>query len=297
MALNIGRAISGFVVGDDDEMANWLDPLGDKLQQWLTKAIQDVGQPAHDVKDFLNGTWLGHPLHPALVAMPIGAWSTAAVLDLVGAERGADTAIGAGVLSSLPTAAAGVAQWHDTGGKERRTGTLHAVLNTAALGCYVGSLVARRAGHRSFGITLSTVGLGLVGWSGYLGGELAYTLGVGVNRTAWSPPVDDFQVAARADDLAEGKLAPGEVTVDGEKVPLVLLRRGEQILALHGSCTHMGGPLGEGKLIDGDCVECPWHGSRFDMWDGSVVRSPATAPQPRFEARIRDGNVEVRQAS
>jgi nitrite reductase/ring-hydroxylating ferredoxin subunit/uncharacterized membrane protein len=296
MAIQLPRAITGFIAGSRDGWPAWLDPLGETVQRKLTAAIQEGGQPAHDIKDFLNGTWLGHPLHPALVVAPLGAWATASMLDLLGEQRAADLAIGAGVLTSLPTAAAGVAQWHDTGGEERRVGVAHALLNTAALGCYVTSLVARRTGARGLGVALSTVGLGLVTWSGYLGGDLAYRLGVGVNRTFGSPSVDQWTEVARLDDLPDGQLVAGEIEQDGQTLPLVLLRRGGEVLALHATCSHMGGPLPEGKLVDDECVECPWHGSRFDMRDGSVVRSPATTPQPRFETRVRDHSVEVRRA-
>ena len=79
-------------------------------------------------------------------------------------------------------------------------------------------------------------------------------------------------------------------------LPIVLLKRGEQILALSGTCSHWGGPLAEGELVDGVCVECPWHGSQFDLRDGSVRRGPATAPAPVFETRLREGRVEVRRA-
>ena len=305
MTLPTSEDVTGFVAGGTSGRPAWLEPLGEALQDKVTALVEGGGQRAQAVKDFLNGTWLGHPLHPAMVMLPLGAWSTAAILDLLGKRDAADAAIGVGVLSTLPTAAAGVAQWHDIYGEARRVGVVHAMLNGAALGLYTGSLLARQTGRRGLGIALSTLGLGVVGWSGYLGGELAYTLGVGVNRNAlglganpkpWERGGDDYQVAAQADSLVEGQLAAGEITVEGESVPVVLLKRGDEILALGGVCSHWGGPLAEGKLVDGDCVECPWHGSRFDLRDGTVKRSPATAPQPRYEARLRNGNVEVRQA-
>ena len=295
MALDSLKPVTSFASGGADGQPAWLDPLAEQLQEKLGTFIKDVGQPGQDIKNFLHGIWLGHPLHPAMTDVPIGAWTTAAFLDLFGIEQGADAAIGLGIVAALPTAAAGMADWSDTEGEERRVGLVHALLNSAALGCYVGSLIARRAGNRGFGIGLSTAGLAVNLWSAYLGGELSYRLGQGVNRNAWRPQAPEFQVAAPADSLPEGQLAPGEITVEGEKVPLVLLKRGSQVFALNGVCAHLGGPLAEGTLVDGDCVECPWHGSRFNMQNGSVVQGPAAYPQPHFEARIRDGNVEVRQ--
>lgn len=303
MAIKMFKAVSDAFGDEKSSQSVWLEPVSEQLQNSLTTLVDEGGRPAQAVKDFLHGTWFGHPLHPALIVLPLGAWTTAPFLDLVGADEGADAAIGLGILASLPTAAAGMADWSHTAGKARRVGLAHGLLNTAALGCYVGSYAARRAGSRGLGIGLSTLGLGLGALSAYLGGEIAYDLGQGVNRNAWSPEVgqvapdlDEFKVAARADSLVEGGLSAGEITVDGTKVPLVLLKRGDQVFALNGTCSHMSGPLAEGKLVGESCVECPWHGSRFDFRDGSVVRGPAVYVQPRFEARVRDGNVEVRLA-
>jgi nitrite reductase/ring-hydroxylating ferredoxin subunit len=173
---------------------------------------------------------------------------------------------------------------------------VHAVLNVLALLLFVGSIAARRAGKRPTGVGLSTGGLAIGSFSAWLGGELVYRQGTMVNRTAWEPTVDQFQPVADAAALQEGALTRGELSLEGQTLPIVLLKRGEQILALSGTCSHWGGPLAEGQLIDdGVCVECPWHGSQFDLRDGSVRRGPATAPAPVFEARLREGQVEVRR--
>ena len=139
--------------------------------------------------------------------------------------------------------------------------------------------------------------------SAYLGGEISYALGYGVNRNAWSPDVadvgdelDDFRPVAKLDDLREGRLSAAELDLGEAKVPLVLMRRGNEVLALNGTCSHLGAPLAEGKLVEEWCVECPWHGSRFDFRDGEVVRGPAAYPQTKFETRVRDGQVEARIA-
>src|SRR5256885_12005443 len=108
----------------------WLDPLAEQLQQRLSQVIEQGGPTARRIKDALNGTWLGHSLHPALSDVPIGAWLTGSILDLVGARRGADAAITLGVLAAVPTAAAGLADWHDQSGLTRRTGLVHALLNS-----------------------------------------------------------------------------------------------------------------------------------------------------------------------
>jgi nitrite reductase/ring-hydroxylating ferredoxin subunit len=189
---------------------------------------------------------------------------------------------------------AGLADWSDTEGEQRRGGLVHALLNSAALVCMVSSLFARRADQRGMGIGLSTIGLALSSVSAWIGGELVFRQGTGVNRTAWQPGVDEFRAVLPADQLTAGQLVGAELDVEGTKVPLVLLKKGRSIMALSATCTHWGGPLAEGKLV-GDCVECPWHASQFNMADGSVQQGPATAPQPVFEARQRDGQIEVRR--
>jgi nitrite reductase/ring-hydroxylating ferredoxin subunit len=246
------------------------------------------------VKDFLNGTWLGHPLHPVLTDAAIGAWSTAAMLDLLGEERGADKALGLGILCALPTAASGMADWHDQNDQPRRMGLAHAMFNGGALALFVGSWLARKRGNRDAGIGLSTAALALATCGAYLGGELVFTLGTQVNRNAWDPSVEGWKRVATAGDLVEGQLAAAELDLDGDKVSLVLLKKGREVYALNGTCAHMGGPLAEGRVVDDTCVECPWHGSRFDLRDGRVTQGPSPYAQLAFEARQRDGGIEVR---
>jgi nitrite reductase/ring-hydroxylating ferredoxin subunit/uncharacterized membrane protein len=273
-----------------------LDGLAETLQSRLRQVVQGGGPSVQEAKDFLNGTWLGHPLHPALTDVPLGAWTAAMVMDVLGAERPADWAVGVGIAAAVPTAAAGLADWSDTEGSPRRIGLIHGLLNTVGLGCMVGSLLARRSGNRALGVGLSTAGLVVGSFSAWLGGELVMSHGTGVSRNAFDPPVEDYHVAAKVADLKDGTLARGEITVDGQKLPLVLLKRGAEVLALSGVCSHWGGPLDEGKLLEGDVVECPWHASRFSLHDGSVQQGPAAFAQPCFEARIRGDTVEVRRA-
>jgi nitrite reductase/ring-hydroxylating ferredoxin subunit/uncharacterized membrane protein len=280
-----------------------VDELAEQLQQAITTTFEQAGERGTVVKDVLHGTWLGHVLHPALVAVPIGSWTTAAMLDLAGHRKGADAAIGFGIVAALPTGASGLVDWSYAEGKPRRLGFAHAALNGTALGLYSLSWLARKSGHRGLGVMLSTAGLSMVGAAGYLGGELSYTLGLGVNRNAWSPEVEqlapnssEFVPVINEDDVREGVLTAAEVSLGEEKVPLVLMRKGREILALNGTCSHLGAPLAEGKLVNEWCVECPWHQSQFDFRDGSVQQGPAAYPQPKFETRIMNGMVEVRSA-
>jgi len=137
------------------------------------------------LKDFLRGRWLGHPLHPAATDVPIGAWTSAAILDLVGGERAqpaADILVATGIAAAVPTAASGWADWSEIERPEaKRVGVAHALANNVTLGVYIASLVARAQGRRGRGVLLGLAGLGGLTAGGYLGGHLAYGLGVGVD--------------------------------------------------------------------------------------------------------------------
>lgn len=263
-----------------------LDRLADLVNGVLRKAI-----PQGPVEDTLSGTPIGHPLHPVLVAVPIGAWTSSLVFDAVGDDTAARRLIAIGCVSALPTAAAGAADWMTTHGPERRVGLVHALLNYTALGAYGLSWLARRRGRRARGLMLSLTGAGLVSASGWLGGHLSYSLGVGVDTTVFEQlPQDWTDVAAETELPADGRMVGAEA--DG--VPVLLAMHNGTLAALANRCTHRGGPLHEGEL-DGGCVVCPWHGSAFSLADGSVQAGPATRPQAALEVRIEDGRVQVRR--
>jgi len=247
------------------------------------------------VKDLLSGTPLGHALHPLLSDIPIGSWTSALVLDLLGGEDSEDAAdllVAVGLAAAAPTALSGWSDYADStvGNKPvTRVGIVHALSNVTAIGLFTASLAARRRGARGKGKLLGLAGSGALGLGGYLGGHLSYVQGVGVDNTAFESRPGDWAEAARASDLLDGR--PFKATVEGAGV--LLVREGERVFAVADACTHRGGPLSEGEISDG-CVECPWHGSRFRLADGSVERGPATAPQPAYDVREHDGRVEVR---
>ncbi len=273
----------------------WLSPIEDAAQRGVAAAFQAGGAGGRLVKNILHGTWLGHPLHPALVHVPLGAWTTALVFDTLDERRGsrwqrpADTAIAVGVAGAAGAALSGLADWQHVDGPPRRTGVAHAALNTLALGLYVGSLLLRRRGARGAGRVLSGVGFGVVAAAGYLGARLVYHDRLGVDHAQREGP-DSFTRAAREAEVLEGQ--PRRAEVDGVRV--VLVRRDGRIHALGETCSHLGGPLAEGQ-VDGDAIVCPWHGSRFSLQDGRVLDGPATLPQPCFETRVSEGYVEVRR--
>lgn len=259
-----------------------LDSVADPLQKLVTSL------PPGRVKDALSGTSSGHPLHPALVALPIGTFAGVAVLDALHTDPATTRRLlGFGILTVAPTAAAGLSDWGDTGGGERRVGVVHALCNVAATLLMAVSWLRR--GRGSSGRGLSTAALGLLGFSGWLGGHLAYAKGVGVDVTAFEDEITEWTDAMADADLQPH--APAVAQVGRNDV--LLVRHDGTISALADRCSHRGGPLHEGELVDG-CVQCPWHGSRFLLADGAIARGPASRPQPAYEARVLEGRVQVR---
>lgn len=272
------------------ERAEGLDPAAEKVQAVVHQVLG-----RSKAKDVLSGTWLGHPLHPLLITLPIGSWVSAAVLDVVGgrsSRKAADRLVALGVLTALPTAASGASDWADTVGAERRVGLVHASGNYAALGLMVASWVARKRGRRVAGISYSLLANTLVGATGYLGTHMTYNQGVGVDTTAFEAGPQEWTDVAGEADVVEGK--PVALRVGADQVGIVLVRRFGAVHALADRCTHRGGPLHEGELSDG-CITCPWHGSTFEIHDGRVVRGPATQPQPAYDVRTVAGRIEVRR--
>jgi nitrite reductase/ring-hydroxylating ferredoxin subunit/uncharacterized membrane protein len=250
------------------------------------------------VKDVLSGTWLGHAVHPMLTDVVIGSFTSATLLDLLAGEDAAEASerlIMLGVAAYGPTALAGINDWADTEPVDdgvRRTGLVHAGGNAVALTLYIASLRARRRGARGLGVALGAAGASVLAVGGYLGGHLTLTKGVGPNQTIFDEGPSDWTPAADSSQLSERQ--PTRVVVD--ETPVMLVKDGERIFAIHDRCSHRGCSLSQGEL-EGEEIVCGCHGSRFDLKDGSVKHGPATAPQPFFQVRDRDGIVEVRLIS
>jgi uncharacterized membrane protein len=147
--------------------------------------------PDGPVREAAEGRFLGHALHPLLTDVPIGAWTSSLVLDLVGGPASApaaDLLIAVGVAAALPTAISGWADWSRAPVEQRRVGIVHAAANVLAVGLFGGSLRQRVRRRRTRGKLLSLAASGALGVGGYLGGHLAYARGVGVEARAPSGP-------------------------------------------------------------------------------------------------------------
>jgi nitrite reductase/ring-hydroxylating ferredoxin subunit/uncharacterized membrane protein len=272
--------------------ARSLDRVSDKLQA----AVYAVAKPQR-VRDLLHGTWLGHPLHPVLVQLPVGAFVSAAVLDLLPGRRpAATTLIAVGTAGVAPAVAAGWLDWSQMTKDRRRVGLVHAGANAISVGLYAASLVARLRGRNTRGKALGFAGLSVAGLGAYLGGHLAYAQSAGVNQAA--PEIirvpEEWTPVGSLASLPDGRPA---VRTVGD-VSILVYRRGDRVSALIERCGHETAPLGEGEVTGSGadaCVVCPWHGSVFRLTDGAVVHGPAASNQPTLRARVRDGQVEVAQ--
>ncbi|MDQ4082160.1 MAG: Rieske 2Fe-2S domain-containing protein [Actinomycetota bacterium] len=288
MSLRLAKRIAGAVKP--------LDPASNAIQERVRSAVANAPD---GVRNALDGTLLGVPLHPALTDVPIGSWTAAVALDAVESaapspalRNAADGALAVGVLGALPAAVTGLADWRDLQGTSRRVGTAHAILNTTGLALNVTSLALRTAGRRNPARALSGIAFLTSTFAAHLGGQLSFGLGIRVNRTAWETPRRDFTPVLDEEELVGTELR--RVDVGGVGVLITRSESGE-LCALSSTCTHLGGPLADGSR-EGDTVVCPWHGSRFDLRSGDVVGGPAVFPQPRYEARVNAGTIEVRPA-
>ncbi len=278
-----------------DAQAGWARPFGDFNHRWLSALFR----PIRPLKDLLNGTWLGHPVHAATTDIPIGALLVSVVLDLVGQPTAADIALLATILFMLASAIAGFADYTDTDGKARERATVHATVMVVSLVVLVISAVLRAGSpsDRTVPIGLSIVGLLGVTAGAFIGGDVVYVLGNMVSRHAfrgagakWLPLELPGELGS---EIPEGTLVKAKLGINA----LVLVRQGETILALHEQCAHAGGPLSAGTIV-GDAVECPWHGSRFRLADGHLRRGPSVYDQPAYEVRrAESGGWEARRAS
>jgi nitrite reductase/ring-hydroxylating ferredoxin subunit/uncharacterized membrane protein len=271
------------------ESVEALDPVALKLAKAVGTAV-----PVGAARDTLSGTVLGHALHPLLTDVVIGSFTSATLLDLLGGDdsgRASERLIEVGLATAAPTVASGLTDWAFTVFGDRRArpvGLVHATANLTASTMYAASLVARRRGARGRGKLLAAAGGAALAVGGFLGGHLSFTRGVGVNETAFDEGPGDWtavDVVQLEDDKPTAALA-GDT-------PVLLLRRTGRMYAIHDRCSHRGCPLSGGK-VEGESVTCPCHGSRFSLIDGSIERGPATAPQPVFEARDREGRIEVK---
>jgi nitrite reductase/ring-hydroxylating ferredoxin subunit/uncharacterized membrane protein len=272
-----------------------LDAIAEPLSQAVLDAYAAAGDTGRQLKNAAHGVWLGHPLHPVLTDLPLGAWTTALVLDAAaaaghdrGMARAANVAVAVGLVGALGAAVTGLTDWSETSGQTRRTGLVHGLMNLTATGLFAASYVLRRnRPRRAAGRNCSTMGYAVAVGAAYLGGNLVYDRRVGVTHADVDLP-EAFTPAAPSAAVADGAM----IRAHAGDADVLLARRG-RVCALVHSCTHMGGPLSEGTLKEHSVV-CPWHGSEFALADGTVLNGPATQNQPCLAVREANGMIEVK---
>lgn len=274
-----------------DAQSRWSKPLGDFNHRWLAA----IFHPIRPVQNFLNGSWLGHPVHAVVTDVPIGAMTVSIIADVIGQPIVADVSLLLGVLAMIAAAVTGAADYTEVDGTARDRATVHSVVMVVSLVLYLVSLAIRSGNptNRLAPILIALVAYLLLSFGAAIGGDLVYLIGTHVNRHAW-----------RGAGAKWVKLDLGELTDIPEGGPtklkagineLVIVREGDRILAVHAQCAHAGGPLAEGSLV-GDAIECPWHGSRYRLANGHNVRGPAMYDQPAYDVRRAEaGGWEVRR--
>src|SRR5256885_16165465 len=238
----------------------WLEPVADFLQKIVAGSYKLLGNPGRSLKTFVHGTWLGHPLHPVLTDIPIGAWTIAVLFDLSyviershGWVSAADVTIFVGLLAAIASAVAGYTDWSDTFGRERRVGIAHGLLNTIVVLLYLVSFILRvGGGSRGLAILLAYAGYLVLLAAAFLGGDLVFGIGTGVNHHAWQEVPTKFTKVLLEGQLTDGML--GKAMAGG--TPSLLYKKGETVCAIGENCSHAGGPLSEDGM-DRKMVTCP----------------------------------------
>jgi len=276
----------------------WLEPIADLVQSLVGRAFDVLGRPGQSLKSLLHGTRTGHPLHPALTDVPIGAWIGGVVADAVAhfttrlPSTAGDVMLAVGLVCGLAAIITGYTDFHETNGHERRVAVAHGLLMTVAMLVAAVSLGLRWwAGMEwhPLAVGLAAAALGILLRGAYLGGHLVFAIGTTVNHLAFISWPTDFVTVGDAADFPEGKLR----RADADGVGVLVVRRSGTLYGIAEVCGHAGGPLAQGTL-DGMVVTCPWHGSRFCVDSGRPQRGPATFPQPTFTVREQDGTVSVK---
>lgn len=269
------------------------------------------------IKHFLQGRPFGHPLHPLLVHLPIGLFILSLLFDVAARWFNAGNVIvqaafytmALGVVMGLVAAVPGFADWSDirTDRSGKSTATAHMTLNLLVIGGYALNL-GLRFGDLDAAVTgwlpliLSLVGVSLLAVSGYLGGLMVYEDGIAVGRHRRKHDAPAATVDLNHSFTETGyTLIPGAAQLgEGERLRveindhvLVVANHAGSFFAVQEFCTHLFGPLSEGKL-EGGQIECPWHRSCFDLRSGDVTQGPAESPLRTYPVMFSDGEVYVR---
>ena len=256
-----------------------------------------LGRPGKLLQDFLNGSWLGHSLHPVVVDVVVGGSTVAVLLQVLSWFGVADLrtallwVLALTGLAALSAIVSGLTDFKDTAtGDERAIVGLHGLINIVATVIFIAAFLVLRSGGDAAAGWLIVVAYAVLSTGAFIGGHVVFKYGYMVNYNAFAggKKAKEFTAVLPAAELVEGTPTKAMLGTTG----LVVVRRGDLVWALKETCSHAGGPLAEGTQ-EGYSIVCPWHASAFRLGDGAVRHGPATTRQMAYRARINGDQVEV----
>jgi nitrite reductase/ring-hydroxylating ferredoxin subunit len=267
-----------------------------------TAAVMDaiyarLGRPGKLLQDFLNGSWLGHSLHPVVVDVVVGGSTVAVLLQLLtwlgvdGLRTALIWILALSGLAALSAIVSGLTDFKDTAtGDERAIVGLHGLINIVATVLLAAAFFTLLAGGDGLAGWLILAGFAVLSVGAFIGGHVVFKYGYMVNHNAFAKGkrAKEFTAVLPAAELPDA--TPTKAMLGA--TALVLVRRGDLVFALKDTCSHAGGPLSEGRL-DGDTIVCPWHASAYRLSDGAVRHGPSATRQVTYRARIEGDEVEV----
>jgi nitrite reductase/ring-hydroxylating ferredoxin subunit/uncharacterized membrane protein len=248
-----------------------------------------------------------HPLHQILVGFPIAFFAGTLFFDILAfiqsdiyLERTAFYLNIGGITTGLLAAIPGIIDYHyvvppDSSAKNRAV--KHGLINTSAIILFALALILRKypIENQSVILCIETIGIILLGIAGWLGGTLVVRNQIGIDiRYAGAGKWKEVYIntdekiirVAAADELKVNQMKL--IHLNGKRI--VIARGDNNYSAFDDHCTHRGGSLAAGVLIC-NTVQCPWHGSQFDIRSGSVMSGPAKDMIAVYKVNVKDNIV------
>lgn len=253
----------------------------------------------------------GHPIHPALIPFPFAFLYGALLFDIIGLAAGRPSLwitgghlAAAGIIAAIVAAVPGLIDYVYTvppNSTAKARATKHMAVNLGAVTLIAVALWLRPGGTLPPGVptlALEGVAVALLTMGGWMGGTLVSRNQIGVDhRYAGAGKWKESNIeASRSEQVVVATAGELEVNqmkllhIDGARI--VLGRTESGWAAFDDHCTHRGGSLAGGAMICGT-VQCPWHGSQFDVRSGAVKAGPAQEPITTYQVEEHDGKVRL----
>ena len=247
-----------------------------------------------------------HPIHPILVAFPIAFFVGTFIFDILGVIYNNESLYGVayymqvcGIIGALLAAIPGAVDYFKTvppNSSAKKRATKHALLNITNLVLFLIAWILKGNNINPYVIlVLDLSGIILLAIAGWLGGTLVYRNQIGVdpryaNAGKWKEEEKDetkgqIEVAS-ADELKTDQMKL--IHVNDKRI--VIARTEKGYVAFDDHCTHKGGSLAGGAMIC-ETVQCPWHGSQFDVNTGAVKAGPAKEKINTYNVSETNGKV------